>query len=416
MRITVRMPFAVYEGALRHFRHHPTSALFGLAGTRQEQKHAEFLVPHLAPDLMFLRDRSDQPAVRVVPYSDNGFTLPFEFDGWRGPHGTLVIEIALGRNGKFAGRCASAENPQVLPVTQLSIPGRGVLARPGTNPAAETARKRGRSDWRERYSREIGVFGGPTRFARFRAARFCVVGAGRTGSLVTHDLARREPAGIVVIDPDVIHPHNTPAMDVAPRTRRGTPKVKAIRSFLQRIGYAELPQVFRSTVLSPAAFNAAARADVLVSAVDHNRGRLEVSMLATLFLKPHLDLGTGVMEERGRTRVGFDVRMIVPADGCLLCVGGLPDVTRSRPGDFREERLGSSRSLNEAAVGHGMRLLERFFAGTLQRTVWQRYEETPTGNDRLIAVDRGNGRNCPLCRMQGQGEGARRQAVELLSW
>ena len=416
MQVTVRMPLAVHEGALRHFRRHPTSALFGLAGTRETEHHAEFLVPHLAPDLLFLRDQGDQPAVRVVPYSDSGFTLPFEFDKWRGPNGTMVIEIALGRNGKFAGRCASAENPNVLPVTQLSVPGRGVFVRPGVDRTAAKARKRSGFDWRERYSREIGVFGGPARFARFREAQFCVVGAGRTGSLVVHDLARREPAGIAVIDPDVIEPHNTPAMDVAPRTRSGTPKVKAIQSFLKRIGYAELPQGFRSTVLSPAAFDAAARADVLVSAVDHNRGRLEVSMLATLFLKPHLDLGTGVMEQRGRTRVGFDVRMIVPADGCLLCVGGLPDVTLPRPRDFRAERIGSSRSLNGAAVGHGMRLLERFFAGTLQRTVWQRYEETPTGNDRLMAMERGAARDCPLCRMQGLGERARRQAVELLSW
>jgi len=408
------MPRSVYEGALRHFRRHPTYPLFGFAGTRKAERFTEFIVPHLAPDLLFLREHRDQPAVRVVPYVESGFTLPFDFEGWRGPVGTMAIEIALGRNGQFAGRCGGTGDRRDRLVTQLNIPGHGVLHRTGTKQAARPPHRRRGSGWRERYSREIGIFGGQTRFAQFRQARFCVVGAGRTGSLVIHDLARREPAGIVVVDPDVMEPHNTPAMDVAPRTRKGTPKVEAIRSFLRRIGYGELPEGIRSTVLSQAAFRAAAQADVLVSAVDHDRGRLEVSMLATLFLKPHLDLGTGVMEQHGRTHAGFDVRMIVPADGCLLCVGGLPGVNRPRPRDFREERVGSTRSLNGAAVGHGMRLLERFFAGSLQRTVWQRYEETPTGDDRLIAMEHGDRRTCPLCRMQGLGERAHRTALELL--
>jgi hypothetical protein len=409
------MPQAVYEGALRYFRRHPTAALFGFAGTRMDERQTEFLVPHLAPDLLFLRNRSDQPAVRVVPYSSGGFTLPFEFDRWRGKFGTAVLEIALGRNGSFRGRYAGRRSSTVEPVARIDIPGLGALRRQSAARDVEPLHEGRGIDWRLRFSREIGVLGGPARFARFREARFCVVGAGRTGSLVTHDLARREPRGITVIDPDVILPHNTPAMDVAPRTRPGTPKVQAIRSFLKRIGFARLPLGHRATALSPAAFASAAGSDVLVSAVDHNRGRLEVSMLATLFLRPHLDLGTGVLEREGRTQVGFDVRMIVPGDGCLICVGGLPDLARARPGDFREERVGSSRSLNGAAVGHGMRLLERFFAGTLRRTVWQRYEETPTGSDRLTSVNRGGAEDCPLCRMQGLGEGARRQAAGLLS-
>lgn len=65
-------------------------------------------------------------------------------------------------------------------------------------------------------------------------------------------------------------------------------------------------------------------ADLIVSCVDHDTPRLAAALLCHRFLKIHLDVGTGVtMDERGERLLAGDVRLLLPGQGCICCVGGL---------------------------------------------------------------------------------------------
>ena len=154
---------------------------------------------------------------------------------------------------------------------------------------------------------------------------------------------------------------------------------------------------------------------MLVSCVDDNTARLFVSQVATRGLQPHLDIGTGVVAEGSSRLIGADIRLVVPGDGCLLCIGGVGDMRQRLerlvaiqqgiepprlPWDL--QRLGSLRSVNQMAVAVGMRLLETQAAGESERSCWLRIEwEGHIPQSRLMSHD--NNPSCPLCRLTGRG-------------
>ena len=86
-------------------------------------------------------------------------------------------------------------------------------------------------------------------------------------------------------------------------------------------------------------------ADVLFCCVDNDAARLVTTTLATLYLKPLIDVGTGIFfppptslqsNEVGTIappaprQMGCDVRCVLPGDACLLCAGGLVRETEAR--------------------------------------------------------------------------------------
>jgi hypothetical protein len=259
-------------------------------------------------------------------------------------------------------------------------------------------------EWSERFSRDIAAFGGIGALRRFQSCRFSLIGVGRTGSLIAEGLDSKEPGALHLVDPDVLESHNVTGMFVSRSGELRSPKVDAVRSALRAIGSTTPVDVTQSTGLAGDAHDALSSSDVIISAVDHNAGRLEAALISALFLRVHLDVGTGIVRENGRLRAGYDVRLVVPGDGCLVCLGGLPNVNRPRPDNFREEREGSSRSLNTQATGQGLRLLERLFAGMIHRSTWVRYEEREDGNDTLTVMDVPRMHDCPLCALAGLGE------------
>jgi hypothetical protein len=140
-----------------------------------------------------------------------------------------------------------------------------------------------------------------------------------------------------------------------------------------------------------------------------------------LYLKPLLDVGTGVLtSESGEPLLGADIRWIVPGEGCLLCIGGFANpqqVEVVRQGlhaeqqyraqrHWQQERRGSLRSLNMVAVGLALRMLEDYLAMRLQTSRWLRlvYQDatpqlqTPaynTPNRECLCVQLGGSHSAP---------------------
>ena len=265
---------------------------------------------------------------------------------------------------------------------------------------------------------------------RLTALRFCLIGAGRTGSLVAMTLIRQGVQYLTLIDPDVVEQPNLDAMDAVTERDLGQSKVAALAEHLGHdLPHARITALPQS-IMTIEARELAKSADVLVCCVDDDVARLVSGALACCYTKPLLDIGTGVFHHqhatpqvyfsdqttpqslRPRRVLGADVRLILPHDGCLLCWGGVADPQAAfqrwrssqprRP--WHAERAGSLRSLNAIAAHLGVRLLEDLIAGQLTRSVWCRFEMDEHGLPSLQHLPLRRRSSCPLCARQGIGD------------
>jgi hypothetical protein len=257
-----------------------------------------------------------------------------------------------------------------------------------------------------------------------------IIGCGRTGSLVAAALRRIGLQRLVLIDPDRLEPHNVGEMDVVTLADVDSTKTDALAGHLRyqpfQSGSVSQPtsvntplNCLRSipeSILSLRALIAIKQADFLVCCVDDAAARLMAATLAKLYLRPLLDLGTGIFGSDSRDReMGADVRLVLP-DRSLLCFGGiarynhaletLGSTALALPSthDWREQRSGSLRSLNQLAVGLAMRLLEDLIGGRLQTSTWVHVdfsaEGIPAVEHRVPVINT----SCQLCTLTARGD------------
>jgi len=268
----------------------------------------------------------------------------------------------------------------------------------------------------ERWSRVAGALGDYA-WRRLCRLHYLIVGCGRNGSLIAHALARIGAHRMTLVDPDTTELCNLDGDGFLPDhiTR---PKADALAESLRAVNPTIEAQPLAYSVSDSRILPAAREADVLITAVDDDGARWAAAHLAVLYLKPMLDVGTGVLAtESGEPLLGADIRWIVPGEGCLLCMGGvanLQQVEVVRQGLYAEqqhraqrhwqrERLGSLRSLNMIATGLALRMLEDYLAMRLQTSRWLRlvYQDaTPQLHELGYGTPN---RNC-LCAHTGGGD------------
>jgi hypothetical protein len=174
--------------------------------------------------------------------------------------------------------------------------------------------------FQETWSRTIGALG-EARWRQLIALRYVVVGCGRTGSIVVDSLARLGARYLSIIDPDRLERHNLGEMAIA-HSEVGRPKAEAAAARISQDMASELQPICDSIYSLPSLV-AIKEADVVVCCVDNAAARLAVDFLAKLYLKPILDIGTGILRIEGRhNRLGADVRLLLPGR-CLSCFGGV---------------------------------------------------------------------------------------------
>jgi molybdopterin/thiamine biosynthesis adenylyltransferase len=184
--------------------------------------------------------------------------------------------------------------------------------------------------------------------------------------------------GLALIDPDRLEEHNLGEMAGVGPTDLGRLKAATVAQAVRRLPAAAGTAVTAvvASVLTLPALAAVKPADVLISCADSSTARLAAAVLAAVYLKPLLDVGTAILSGPNGRRMGADVRLVLPGR-CLVCFGGLAGLARARDellngatprrdGDFRAERLGSLRSLNSVAIGLGQTLLEQLLGGRLR--------------------------------------------------
>jgi ThiF family protein len=236
---------------------------------------------------------------------------------------------------------------------------------------------------------------------RLQALGVTLVGSARLGSALALGLVRLGVRNLTLVDGDVLEDHSLDALECFPEAV-GQHKVHALANYLAEVFPAVQVRAVAEPVESPAAFEACAGADLIVSAPDDNRARLAAALAASAHLRPHLDLGSGVFFAEGRRTAGADVRLMLPGLGCLLCAGGL-DLSRRPTSDWRRQRAGSLRSLNQMAAGQAVALVQRLLSGGLSESVWIRLS---TGQDGVLSCEEMPWTFEPECRLCARNSGA----------
>ena len=337
-------------------------------------------------------------ARRALP---NGLTLRLSAVEVFGPFSAIpgpaervaLLEVGRGALRGYARGWVLTEAGLWQPVSRLNLPGPGMFSLPLlTRESANPAQREGNETESEndsRWSRTAGALGSHI-YARAAGLKVGVVGLGRLGSLLAHNLVRFGIRSIVVADPDAVETHNT-AEGQFETKQVGIEKVHAWASQVA-LAYPETEVVpVAETVTSLKAVEALKSCDLLFSAPDQPGARLAAACLAAAYCRPLIDVGTRV-HRQGATTMGADVRVVLP-ERCLLCCGSVANEAQGlrlldSPDeeewfaafrDWQQERPGSLASLNMIASGIAMRMFEDFVAGRISSSLWCHAEFSAKG-------------------------------------
>jgi hypothetical protein len=430
---TVTCPLSLFRQLLQSVVQDGAVALQVRAGLARRLDGLEWLLRGLAP-------AGPRPSPRHLfrlALHSNSSAAEIGLDG------TRFTGLLLLGSGASAGRIwglvragCGAES-----VDRFRLVGAGMHELPleAVDPAPDRAGVAGELSPSPRWSRTVGALGGSEVWQRLTNLRIAVIGCGRSGSLMAMDLARIGVRHLTLIDPDRLEPHNLGEMDGVTPCELGEPKAEALAWPLRAARSDEgfFVEPILSSVAEPVAYRAARCHDVLVCCADNDAARLASAIVATLYHRPLIDVGTGIsyQAENGnvegagrpsrppavaRRTMGADVRLIVPGTGCLLCQGGLSNYGRAveeltrwrepaavRPArPWNEERAGSLRSLNQLAVSLAMRMLEDLVAERIQSSMWAHAEVAEDGRVWVSypLVGGASRESCPLCARAGLGD------------
>ncbi len=282
---------------------------------------------------------------------------------------TAVLWLGRGvETGEFVG--VAKVEAEVEPIRVLRLVGPGLARACGVD---FTERHTPSAPELERWSRRIGALDLQTCLRAWQL-RVVIAGEGRMASKVAGTLARWGTP-LTLIGPDRVEPHNLDAGEGLTPADLGRWKAEALADHLLRLGTGAPVEAIPVRVQDPEARPALADAELLIGCVDNDAARSFLGRWARRCGLPLLDFGTSVRREGGEWRAGADVRLLLPGDGCLLCVGGLanPEAPEA-PADWRSARAGSLEELNGCAAGAGLLLLTQLLSGRLGESVWGRLE------------------------------------------
>ncbi|MBS0202900.1 MAG: ThiF family adenylyltransferase [Planctomycetes bacterium] len=336
-------------------------------------------------------ERSGQTAMQVIQQA-------------RPRQSQTVVAVVL--NGHERGKWEGVVHQQghCFPLQSLRVVGPGMLALDHqTGFPAEPIPEQGR------WSRTAGALGASL-WRQVRSSHVLLVGCGRNGTLAAWQLAGLGVSHLTLVDPDQLELANLDAMPGMALDDVGQFKVLALARHLVEFNPDLLVHCQPEPVTEILA-RLRGRFQLVISCVDQEAARLAVSWLSRELLIPHLDIGTSITrDDRGQTELSGDVRLLLPSDGCVECVGGIAvreqslyefaaprgSLHRGEPIAWHQQRAGSLGHLNGVAVGAGLELWLSLLRGTTS-SFWQRIAWS-TATCRVDGATVQAAEDCPHCR------------------
>jgi hypothetical protein len=408
----LHLPSELFAGAVERFARDPEQTLIYPLGLSQIDGVRQWLVRSSPRDVA-----ATGPSLRLVA----GLTpeqLRERVAQVRGGDASRRPGIVLGLGIQQAAGHLTAVGVfahGLVPLERVVIVGPGLHQIPiyGGTGEVDAARAHGRG---ERFrSRTVGALGTNT-VERLQRLTITVIGCGRLGSLVVAGLVPLGIHRLLLVDPDLLEDHNLGEMVGVSPSDVGRPKACVLAEHCQRTALDGKPTAtpIVSSVHALEGLYAVKRSDVLISCPDNAPARLASAALAAIYLKPLLDIGTGIVAHRGGQQMGADVRLVLPGR-CLHCFGGIAgiesaavDLLRGAPTELAQrlapERLGSLRSLNTIAVGLAQTLLEQLAVGRLRASTWLQLDIDELGRPHLNIQTPRTNNDCPICALAALGD------------
>lgn len=153
-------------------------------------------------------------------------------------------------------------------------------------------------------------------------AHLVICGLGGAGSLVAQNARGLGLKKITLIDGDRIEKSNLNRLPAATLNDVGAFKVEVAKRMIQDVSPAtEVSTITEMAHSSNEAVRAAiSDADIVIAGVDSFSARFEVQYLAARYLKPLIDIGSGITLKAGEVKfMGGQVVCYVPDGPCLCC-------------------------------------------------------------------------------------------------
>jgi molybdopterin/thiamine biosynthesis adenylyltransferase len=158
--------------------------------------------------------------------------------------------------------------------------------------------------------------------AQLAGAHVAVVGVGGTGSQVAVQLAHLGVQSFMLVDGDRVDETNLSRIVGSTSSDVGVPKVDVLERAIHNISPKAQVSAVRASVLDidPMLL---ARATVVFCCTDGHGSRALLTELCLQYLVPVIDLGVELIPNEGAVTAGGGVRVLMPGDPCLHCLGTL---------------------------------------------------------------------------------------------
>ncbi|HSV72102.1 MAG TPA: ThiF family adenylyltransferase [Methylibium sp.] len=175
----------------------------------------------------------------------------------------------------------------------------------------------------QRYDRQVRAFG-ETGQRRLRSARVAVVGAGGTGSFITHQLAHLGVGQLLLVDHDTVDTSNLNRLMGATPADVGLPKVAVASKAVSAINPSTRVEAVIGDVVDEAVAAKLLEVDFIFGCTDSMASRAVINQIAYQYLIPVIDMGVAIHVRDGHiASVTGRVQMLSPGLGCLVCADGL---------------------------------------------------------------------------------------------
>lgn len=175
------------------------------------------------------------------------------------------------------------------------------------------------------FDRQVRAFGRPGQ-DRMSLLRVGIVGLGGIGSLLVEPLCRLGVRDFVLVDPDVIERTNLNRLAGAREAdvTNAVPKVNLAARVAGSLGWTAHVKPLHGRLENPAVQAELKTVDVIFGGLDSHGARLTLNKFAAQYLIPYVDCGTGItLDEGSISAIGGQVRVVLPCNPCLRCMGAI---------------------------------------------------------------------------------------------
>ncbi len=247
-----------------------------------------------------------------------------------------------------------------------------------------------------------------------RKSTIGIIGTGGNGAAIINTLKFFPFKKWVLVDRDIIEEHNSNRFFGYNYGDAGKQKVDILKRELHRFDPAIEVETINSNFPDEISVKALKGCDILVVSPDNNLVRYAASQFAMRYLKPLLELGSGItMKNDHITAIGSQVRFQIPSGNgkCIVCNG--LDVKRLESEEINEykrnigyitdtdESPGSVVTINSIAASLATHILLDYFGNYIQRDsipTYLSYDEKNLTLTDLSSVFKKN----PVCTICGR--------------